>query len=659
MFKRKEKCRGFVWRTPKFGQEMKYVIRIVITGLALMMIPATVSGQFTAPELLGRPTDQSVTVNVVPSQNMQVYYEYGTVSGAYTGQTTTTSATSGQPHESVISGLSANTMYYYRIRYSTNGGSTWSSGTERSFHTQRAPGSTFRFSITSDSHVNIMLGSATTWRQTLANVVGDGSDFHIDLGDTFAMDNVTTQSGADQAYLYQRTNDFFDEVNHSLPLFLAIGNHEQEEGWHLDDTGNPLTSPPVMGTNARKKYYPNPIPDAFYTGNTDTYASLDGDQLHEDYYAWQWGDALFIILDPFWYTTTKPFTGNTGGGEGTDTGSGDRWDWTLGQAQFNWFKDLIVNSTASYKFVFAHHMTGGSDDYVRGGAVPAHLVEWGGYNEAGTVYEWAGKRAGWGNDPVKKLMEDHGVSAFFHGHDHQYAYELRDGVVYHSLPAAGFSGSGFNIYSEANQYTERVLPSPGHLRVTVTPQQATVDYIATSGGGVNHTYTILPNAPAATHDLTIAAEPVGTGATTPALGVHTYTENAVVNITAIPAPGYAFDQWTGPVADAGSSSTTVTMGSDVSVSASFIPARSGDINGDKAYNSTDALVILLCEAGITSIAQFCPCNCGDVNGDGVVNSTDALIILINSAGIPNSYQVGTADCPTSGVTPCPGCSGGK
>jgi len=27
------------------------------------------------------------------------------------------------------------------------------------------------------------------------------------------------------------------------------------------------------------------------------------------------------------------------------------------------------------------------------------------------------------------LMIDNGVSAFFHGHDHQFAYEVRDGIV--------------------------------------------------------------------------------------------------------------------------------------------------------------------------------------------------------------------------------------
>ena len=56
------------------------------------------------------------------------------------------------------------------------------------------------------------------------------------------------------------------------------------------------------GINAQKKFYLNPIPDSFYSGNTDTLAAIDGDHFREDYYAWTWGDVLFIVFDPFQYT---------------------------------------------------------------------------------------------------------------------------------------------------------------------------------------------------------------------------------------------------------------------------------------------------------------------------------------------------------------------
>jgi hypothetical protein len=144
---------------------------------------------FTGEELLGRPTDTSITVKVVPDENIELFYDYGTTSGSYPSHTATTSATSGQPHETVISGLTPNTQYYYRMQYRTSG-DPWIQRPEHSFRTQRAQGSTFTFTITSDSHVNILLGNASTWTNTLNDVAADHPDFSIDLGDTVAMRSV-------------------------------------------------------------------------------------------------------------------------------------------------------------------------------------------------------------------------------------------------------------------------------------------------------------------------------------------------------------------------------------------------------------------------------------------------------------------------------------
>jgi hypothetical protein len=43
-----------------------------------------------AGELLGRPTDHSVTVNAIAGQAVQAYFEYGTAPGVYDGQTPAT-----------------------------------------------------------------------------------------------------------------------------------------------------------------------------------------------------------------------------------------------------------------------------------------------------------------------------------------------------------------------------------------------------------------------------------------------------------------------------------------------------------------------------------------------------------------------------------------
>jgi hypothetical protein len=472
-------------RTPVF-------FLIFLFLIVLSSAPQEICAQnFTGPELLCRPTDTSVTVHVVLDAAREIYIQYGTSPGVYTGQTGVLTTTANEPIKATISPLDPNTKYYYRMGHRAVGGSTWIYRTEHSFYTQRSPGSTFTFTISSDSHVNILLGQAATWQASLANIANDHPDFHIDLGDTFNLDSITTAQGAINGYTYQRTSDFFGGISHSVPIFLAIGNHEQEEGWHISD---PTGAVAVWCTNARKRYFPNPVPDGFYSGNSQTHTSIDGDQLREDYYSWNWGDTLFIVLDPFWYTTTKPFTGNTGGGETSDTGSGDRWDWTLGLTQYNWLRQTLESSNATYKFIFMHHMTGGTDDYIREGAYAAPYCEWGGLNEngsTGTPPAFTTRRSGW-YKPIHDLLVENNVSAVFHGHDHQYAHEELDGIVYQSLPSAGFSGNGFGLYSESDEYTIRVLPSPGHLRVTVSPAQATVDYVATSGGGTNYSYTIDP-----------------------------------------------------------------------------------------------------------------------------------------------------------------------
>jgi len=471
----------------------------VVFLMGICFAPGEVEAvNFIGTELLCRPTDNSVAVNVVADAPLQVYFKYGTESGVYPDQTGLISYAANEPIKVVIDVLTADTRYYYRMVYSEDDGTIWVERAEHSFHTQRLPGDTFTFTVTSDSHVNILLGNDTVWRQTLSNIASDiesdsPPDFHLDLGDTFAMDNIGSEAAARSAYLFQRSSNRIGLISHSAPIFIAPGNHEQEEGWHLDDNGNPVNSLPVWGTNARKRYFPNPVPDDFYSGNTETYYALDGDQLHEDYYAWTWGDALFVVIDPFWYTTTKPFFGNTGTGETSDTGSGDRWDWTIGDNQYTWLKETLENSNAKYKFLFMHQPTGGTDDYIRGGAAAGTYCEWGGYNEEdGTTWGFTTRRPGW-SEPIHQVLIDNDVSAVFHGHDHQYAYEMRDNIVYQELPSGGFSGSGFNLYTTGVGYTIKALPSPGHLRVTVAPSQATVDYVQTSG--VAYSYNIDPNEP--------------------------------------------------------------------------------------------------------------------------------------------------------------------
>jgi uncharacterized repeat protein (TIGR02543 family) len=566
---------------------------------------------FTGTELLGRPEATSISVKVVPNAAISLYYEYGTVPGVYTGRTATTTAAAGEAKTVVIGCLAPNTRYYYRLQYSADGGTSWVARPELSFWTQRAPGSTFTFDITTDSHINILLGNQSNWTSTMNGVVADAPDFLIDLGDTFAMDSgqnpgaptygsVPIGDTATAEQRYKNTLPTFNKVSGSAPIFLTPGNHEQQEAWHLtasNVSGNPANSLPVMGKNAEKKYFLNPVPDAFYSGDTSTYSYLSPDQDKQDYYAWTWGDALFVVISPFWTTTTKPYTTSTGGGEGDTTGTDNRWLWTLGLDQFNWLRTTLQNSTAKYKLVFSHQILGGNSasgqvNYGHGGVDSANLVEWGGNNVTGGASGWATNRnvSQWGDQPIRQIMEANHVTAFFHGHDHQMAYESLNGMVYQSVPSGSFTGS-FGIYTTGGNSGNTIwadsTQGAGHLRVTVSPSQTTVDFIRYNAAAPNYTpaysYAMSPQLDPGQHNLTVTVD--GDGATSPAAGSHTYTTGSVIGVTATSGAGYVFDHWSG--ACTGSGACSITMSTDKAVTAHFTASVHVAISKPSGYPKLD------------------------------------------------------------------------
>ena len=440
-----------------------------------------------ASEILGRPTDHSVTVNAIAGQAVEAYFEYGTASGVYGAQTTPTVFPTGTI-EVVIDGLIPNTRYYYRKRHRPSGSpDDFIVGAEHTFHTQRARTATFSFAVQADSHQGFAaFHSSELYGLTMQNIAAGKPDFILDLGDTFSLDGTTeTEATVRQKYLDQRP--FFGLAAHSSPLFLVLGNHENEEAWNLDDFGaNRAASLPVLGGNARKRYYVNPIPDGFFTGNTDPLPELDGDHLREDYYAFEWGNALFVAIDPYAYTTRKPFAGSTGG-EKNDETVGNRWDWTLGRAQYLWLKQTLETSTATFKFLFMHHLTGGTADYSRGGARGAKYVEWGGYDIDGTTWGFPSNRPGW-EMPIHQLLVQNHVTAVVHAHDHVFAKEDLDDIVYLSMPFAANADYGFGFSSNQTDYAGAdMVENSGHVRVTVAPATVTVDYVRSflPGNGTN------------------------------------------------------------------------------------------------------------------------------------------------------------------------------
>jgi len=172
--------------------------------------------------------------------------------------------------------------------------------------------------------------------------------------------------------------------------------------------------------------------------------------------------------------------------------SSDWWGITLGDAQYHWFKRTLEQSQAKYKFVFAHHVLGTG----RGGIEASDLYEWGGRSNRGD-WEFDQKRPGW-ELPIHQLMAKHGVTIFFQGHDHLFVRQQRDGVVYQEVP--NLADQGYVAYNEDRYPSGVKLPNSGRLRVCVSPEHVTVDYVRSylpkdetaqrKSGEVAYTYAI-------------------------------------------------------------------------------------------------------------------------------------------------------------------------
>lgn len=433
-------------------------------GILLAMPCLLMAAEFDGSILLGSPTATSIKLNVLATQQGNAYIEYGTLSGQYTSKTSELPLSKDQPLHFNIENLKENMRYYYRLRINKSSEVESVTSQEYTFQTARPAGSTFTFTLQADSHLdeNSILAQ---YQQTLGNIRQDKPDFHIDLGDTFMIEKhsqaftATVSMPVDQAsvnarYAYERIN--FGLISHSSPLFLVNGNHDGELGWLATQSTQNVA---IWGAKARQSYFLNPEPTSFYSGDSFVEPCCG---YRASWYSWQWGDALFVVLDPYWNTVTK-------GKEG--------WALTLGDRQHQWLEKTLASSQAKYKFVFIHNLVGGLDGQMRGGIEAAPYFEWGGLNADGTR-GFVQNRPNW-SMPIHDMLVHYGVSAVFHGHDHLYAKQELDGIIYQEVPqpsAKNFS-SGANLAKSYHYNSGTILSSSGHLRVTVSPQNVVANYV--------------------------------------------------------------------------------------------------------------------------------------------------------------------------------------
>jgi len=422
------------------------------------------TGAFRGNLVLGSPTDKSILLNVYAAdQSGRVWVVYGRNAGTYEAQTVPVSLVAGQPLEIAIGPLLADARYYYRLYFQGAGANTFGPTDEYAFHTARPPGQSFTFAIQGDSHPERLKTQfdPDLYTRTLLTAAADRPDFYVLMGDDFSVDTLdpATINVAKVTERYTLQRPYLGLIGRSAPLFLVNGNHEQAARYLLDGTANNVA---VWAQNARNAHYSQPAPDDFYSGNPELVPHIG---LLRNHFSWTWGDALFVMIDPYWASPVA--VDNLFGG--ADKRSGSLWDITHGDAQYQWLKRTLEQSRAKHKFVFAHHVMGTG----RGGVELASQWEWGGQNAKG-LFEFTTQRPSWPR-PIHQLMVDNHVKIFFQGHDHIWVQQQLDGMVYQTLSEP--ADPNYTFWNGDAYLTGVKYPNSGYTRVSVSPNGVRVEYV--------------------------------------------------------------------------------------------------------------------------------------------------------------------------------------
>lgn len=404
--------------------------------------------------LLCRPSDQSITLSLLSHRDVRAQVLFGPVGQARTQKSRVVDLKSFEPATVVLNDLLSSCAYEYEVVDAGDGKALFADRSKGLFRTARKAGEVFTFTIQADSHLDA--GCRTDiYATTLQNQLLDAPDFMIDLGDTSMAGKHPSRESALKQYLAQRY--YFGLTGHRMPTFWMIGNHDGEE--NKRPNAGAIDGMATWSNQQRKKYFPNPQPGHFYSGNGTAHPNAG---LLENYFAWTWGDALIVILDPYWTSTAS-------------RGSSAGWNMSLGKAQYDWLAQTLRQSMAKHKLVFIHQLVGGLDDGGRGGAEAAEVYEWGGRERDGTD-TFARLRPGW-QKPIHSLLVETGVKFVFHGHDHFYAKQERDGVIYQLAPQAAHQNFR-NTHAQEYGYAKgEFFPNSGHLRVNVSADDVKVEYV--------------------------------------------------------------------------------------------------------------------------------------------------------------------------------------
>jgi hypothetical protein len=411
------------------------------------------------PPLLSRPTETSIRLNALnnrqPAEAAIELRKEG--AGDWQRQPSVLKLSSHEMLDWNLTGLSPATRYEYRILMKPGADGPLQPLVSGAFRTQRKRPASYTAVLITDPHTGSFPEGSRPVR-TLDRVVENASrakaEFVLDLGDNVAWPGSRdygqkNPDGAVEAYARYRRQ--IGPLSIHAPHFALIGNWSGESGKF------PEKSIEMMAA-VRQAFLPGPNHLTYPQGGSDK----------EDYYAFSWGDALYVMLNI--QTYSKPSQPDQLPSLMADVNQ--ITEWTLGEKQMAWFETTLRKATERFRFVCMHHAAGGNAGDLDN-----------------TLYGRGGARA-WNTGEqarIHALMKKHHVQIFFYGHDHVFVDDVVDGIHY-ALP--GSCGAPWHFTKEETGY-ERSWPDSGHAQLEVTPEKASISFINVEGK-VLHSFSVLP-----------------------------------------------------------------------------------------------------------------------------------------------------------------------
>ncbi|MBU3743166.1 MAG: hypothetical protein FGM61_01280, partial [Sediminibacterium sp.] len=249
----------------------------------------------------GNPSANSIILNILSPFAASAVVEFGSDSNSLSQNSVSFILAAQQPFELHIGQLKLATRYYYRIKFRKEGDVHETITRIACFATQAVPGKSFVFGVQGDSHPERAgkMFNRELYNQTIDSVSFRNPDFYFMLGDDFSLDRLMNSGKLNQESvenIYKIQRNYWGDMGRNPALFLVNGNHEQAAKYLLN--GNPDNFS-VYAANARKKYFSLPDTSGIYSGNPTPVEHIG---LLKDYYAFEWGDALFVTIDPYWHS---------------------------------------------------------------------------------------------------------------------------------------------------------------------------------------------------------------------------------------------------------------------------------------------------------------------------------------------------------------------